>query len=45
VLFGTEYPLQHPSVELAKLSSLDLDATAVELITRRNACRLLGEEY
>jgi uncharacterized protein len=44
VLFGSEYPLQHPSVELAKLASLDLDASTARLITLCNARRVLGEE-
>jgi uncharacterized protein len=44
VLFGTEYPLQHPSVELAKLRALDLDHEAWRRVAWRNAHRLLGEE-
>jgi uncharacterized protein len=43
VLLGTEYPLQHPDVELTKLRVLDLDDTCWQQITWRNACRLLGE--
>ncbi len=43
VLFGTEYPLQHPDVELTKLRSLDLDEATWHQITWRNACHLLGE--
>ncbi|MQA79841.1 MAG: amidohydrolase family protein [Streptosporangiales bacterium] len=43
VLLGTEYPLQHPDVELTKLRTLRLDADTWERITWRNACRLLGE--
>ena len=42
VLFGTEYPLQHPSVELAKLAALDLDPTTYRKVTHLNAQRLLG---
>jgi len=44
VLFGTEYPLQDPGVELAKLDALGLDGTAREKVAWRNAYRLLGEE-
>ncbi|MFN2495439.1 MAG: amidohydrolase family protein [Pseudonocardiaceae bacterium] len=43
VLLGTEYPLQHPEVELAKLRALDLDEAGWQQVTWRNACRLLGE--
>jgi uncharacterized protein len=43
VLLGTEYPLQHPEVELTKLRALDLDVADWHQITWRNACRLLGE--
>lgn len=43
VLLGTEYPLQHPEVELTKLRVLDLDEASWQQITWRNACRLLGE--
>ncbi|RKR90383.1 hypothetical protein BDK92_4755 [Micromonospora pisi] len=44
VLFGTEHPLQHPEVELAKLRALDLDQDSMEKVAWRNAYRLLGEE-
>jgi predicted TIM-barrel fold metal-dependent hydrolase len=44
VLFGTEYPLQHPQVELAKLASLRLSPDIWAQVTWRNAHRLLGEE-
>ncbi|MGH9208005.1 MAG: amidohydrolase family protein, partial [Acidimicrobiales bacterium] len=43
VLRGTEYPLQHPNVELTKLRALELDETCWQQITWRNACRLLRE--
>jgi len=43
VLLGTEYPLQHPDVELTKLRTLELDAACWRQITWSNACRLLGE--
>lgn len=43
VLLGTEYPLQHPEVELTKLRTLELDAASRRQITWSNACRLLGE--
>lgn len=44
VLFGTEFPLQHPTVELAKLQALNLDEKQRRLIAWDNAARLLGEE-
>lgn len=44
VLFGSEHPLQHPSVELAKLAVLRLNPGDLEQIRWRNAHRLLGEE-
>lgn len=43
VLLGTEYPLQHPDVELTKLRVLELDDMCWQQVTWRNACRLLGE--
>jgi uncharacterized protein len=44
VLFGTEYPLQDPGVELAKYAALGLDPGAWEKVAWRNAHRLLGED-
>ena len=44
VLFGTEYPLQEPSVELAKYAALGLDPDTWHEVAWRNAHRLLGEE-
>jgi predicted TIM-barrel fold metal-dependent hydrolase len=44
VLFGTEYPLQHPDVELAKLAALRLGPVDLHKVAAGNACRLLGEE-
>jgi predicted TIM-barrel fold metal-dependent hydrolase len=41
VLFGSEYPLQHPSVELAKYRAIDLSPAEWELIAWENANRLL----
>jgi predicted TIM-barrel fold metal-dependent hydrolase len=43
VLFGTEHPLQHPSVELAKFAALDLPAADWRRIAWDNAHALLGE--
>ncbi len=43
VLFGTEYPLQDPRVELVKLAALDLDRPTYRAVTDTNARRLLGE--
>ncbi len=44
VLFGSEYPLQHPSVELAKFQALRLPPEQWQQIAWDNAHRLLGEE-
>jgi predicted TIM-barrel fold metal-dependent hydrolase len=44
VLFGTEYPLQHPRVELAKAGALGLDLLDLHDVMWGNACRVLGEE-
>ncbi|MGI5238100.1 amidohydrolase family protein [Dactylosporangium sp. CA-139066] len=43
VLFGTEHPLQHPSVEVAKLRALGLPPADLALVAAGNALRLLGE--
>lgn len=43
VLFGTEYPLQHPSVELMKYRVLKLPDPAWEEIGWNNIARLIGE--
>jgi len=44
VLFGTEFPLQHPAVELAKCAALGLEPAARDRLMWTNACRLLGED-
>ena len=44
VLFGTEYPLQHPRVELAKVAALGLTPPQLRAVLAGNAGRLLGEE-
>ncbi|MFI6498033.1 amidohydrolase family protein [Nonomuraea typhae] len=44
VLFGSEYPLQHPLVELAKFQALELPADAWAQIAWRNAHHILGQE-
>jgi predicted TIM-barrel fold metal-dependent hydrolase len=44
VLFGTEFPLQHPAVELAKCAALGLEPADRDRVLRTNACRLLGED-
>jgi uncharacterized protein len=44
VVFGTEYPLQHPTVELAKYAALDLTPAQWHAVAWRNAHRILGEE-
>ncbi|WP_239080081.1 amidohydrolase family protein [Paractinoplanes brasiliensis] len=44
VLFGTEYPLQQPEVELCKIAALDLDRPDREAVLGANARRVLCEE-
>ncbi|MCD0448636.1 amidohydrolase family protein [Actinocorallia sp. API 0066] len=44
VVFGSEYPLQHPSVELAKYQALGLPAGQWRRVAWDNAHRLLGED-
>ncbi|MEU4154996.1 amidohydrolase family protein [Actinoplanes sp. NPDC026670] len=44
VLFGTEYPLQAPAVELCKVDALGLDPAGRSAVLGGNACRVLGEE-
>lgn len=44
VVFGTEYPLQHPRVEVVKLSAVPMSPAQRRLVMSGNACRLLGEE-
>jgi len=44
VLFGTEFPLQHPSVELAKYRALELPAVLWRQIAWDNADRLVETE-
>jgi predicted TIM-barrel fold metal-dependent hydrolase len=41
VLFGTEYPLQHPAVELAKLDALELDPATRAKLAWHNGHRIL----
>lgn len=44
VVFGSEYPLQHPAVELAKFQALRVPPRQWRQIAWDNAHRLLGEE-
>ncbi len=44
LLFGSEYPLQHPAVELAKFQALRIPPEQWRRIAWDNAHRLLGEE-
>lgn len=44
LLFGSEYPLQHPNVELAKYRALQLAPELWRRIAWHNACRVLGLE-
>lgn len=43
VVFGSEYPLQHPAVELAKFQALRLPPDQWQRVAWDNAHRLLGE--
>jgi predicted TIM-barrel fold metal-dependent hydrolase len=42
VVFGSEFPLQHPSVALAKYRAVGIDPVAWRQIAWENPCRLLG---
>ncbi|MGH3761843.1 amidohydrolase family protein [Actinophytocola sp.] len=42
VLFGSEYPLQHPRVELAKYAALDLEPDQWRQVAWDNATRLVS---
>jgi predicted TIM-barrel fold metal-dependent hydrolase len=44
VVFGTEYPLQHPRVEVVKLAAISMSRADRHLVMSANARRLLGEE-
>ncbi|MFI9561164.1 amidohydrolase family protein [Nonomuraea endophytica] len=44
VVFGSEYPLQHPAVELAKFQAIGTTPDQWRLVAWDNAHRLLGEE-
>jgi predicted TIM-barrel fold metal-dependent hydrolase len=44
VVFGSEYPLQHPAVELAKFQALRIPPAQWRQVAWDNAHRLLGEE-
>ncbi|GAA2113483.1 amidohydrolase family protein [Streptomyces synnematoformans] len=44
VVFGTEFPLQHPAVELAKFAAIGTPPEQWRQIAWENAHRLLGEE-
>lgn len=44
VVFGSEYPLQHPAVELAKFTAIGTPPAQWRQIAWENAHRLLGEE-
>lgn len=45
VLFGTEFPLQDPRVEVVKLDALGLDPAQLRQVAAGNAHRLLREEF
>lgn len=44
VLFGSEYPLQHPTVEFAKFAVLDLTPECWQKVSWHNGHRLIGNE-
>jgi predicted TIM-barrel fold metal-dependent hydrolase len=44
VVFGTEYPLQDPRVEVAKVAGLRLGRPDLRAVVWDNACRLLEEQ-
>lgn len=44
VIFGSEYPMQHPRAELTKMRCLELDDTALARVLGQNAAELLGLE-
>jgi len=44
VLFGSEYPLQHPTVEFAKFAVLNLTPECWQKVAWRNGHRLIGED-
>ena len=44
VVFGSEYPMQHPRIELTKYEVLDLDDDVWRQIGHDNALRILGEQ-
>jgi predicted TIM-barrel fold metal-dependent hydrolase len=44
LIFATEFPLQHPSVELAKFAAIGVTPTEWEQIAWHNARRLLRQE-
>lgn len=43
VLFGSEYPLQHPSVEFAKFAAVQLSPECWQQVAWHNGHRLIGE--
>ncbi|MEO3746336.1 amidohydrolase family protein [Plantactinospora sp. B5E13] len=45
VLFGSEFPLQHPSVELAKYRAVGLEPAQWALVAWENAIRLLDRTH
>lgn len=45
ILFGSDSPWENPADTLAFLQSLDLPADALDLITHKNAERLLGDAF
>lgn len=44
VLFGSEYPLQHPTVELAKFAALEVSPQCWQKVAWRNGHRLIGDD-
>ena len=44
VVFGSEYPMQHPRIELIKYEVLGLDDDVWRQVSHDNALRILGEQ-
>ena len=43
IMFGTDYPFHHPSVEIQKVLTCGLDEAAMQDVFYNNAKKLLGE--
>ena len=43
IMFGTDYPFHHPSVEIQKVLTCGLDEAAMQDVFYNNAKKLLGD--